>query len=78
MVNQQLTQRFGPDVHYLTSAKLDNEVVVIVQHESKRTLQSTLGDWFTQRPSDAPYPVGTLLHYRQILSDEPIYNQLGG
>jgi hypothetical protein len=90
MVNRQLTDRFGPAVHYLTHALLDNEVVVIVRHESKRRLQSTLGDWFNEqqrtlegegdeaagRPSG--YPEGTLLHYREILPDEPIMQQLGG
>jgi hypothetical protein len=90
MVNQQLTRRFGPDVGYLITAKLDNEVVVIVRCDSKRGAQSTLGDWFTEtnrtlegegdeaagRPSG--YPEGTLLHYREILPSESIYNQLGG
>ena len=80
MVNQQLTRRFGPDVGYHISAKLDNEMVVIVRCDSKRGAQSTLGDWFTEHGSsfEAPYPVGALLHYREILPDESIYNTLGG
>ena len=79
MVNQQLTRRFGNDVHYITPSILDNEVVVIVQHESKRTLQGVLGGWFGEDAgSEAPYPVGALLHYREILPSESIYTSLGG
>ena len=80
MVNQQLTRRFGPDVHYITTAILDNEVVVIVANESKRNLQGTLGDWFVEDEHDesGQWPVGSLLHYREVLLDEPIYNKLGG
>jgi len=78
MVNRELTTRFGPAVHYITTAILDNEVVVIVSDESKRNLQTTLGQWFADHASMRTFPVGTLLHYRQILSGEPTYNKLGG
>jgi hypothetical protein len=78
MVNRELTTRFGPAVHYITTAILDNEVVVIVSDESKRNLQTTLGEWFADHASMRTFPVGTLLHYRQILSGEPIHNKLGG
>ena len=56
----------------------DNEVVVIVADESKRNLQTTLGQWFGDHASMNIFPPGTLLHYRQILSDETLYNRLGG
>ena len=89
MVNQQLTERFGPAVHYIVHAVLGNEIVVIVRCESKRGAQTRLGEWFTETnrtedgeadeaAGDGPYPVGTLLHYREILADEPIMKQLGG
>ena len=78
MVNSTLTTKFGPDVHYNITAILSNEVVVIVRDESKRNLQATLGQWFTDTNGEAPFIIGTLLHYREITPDEPIYNQLGG
>ena len=79
MVNQQLTRRFGPDVHYLISGILDNEVVVIVANESKRNLQNTLGDWFMEdQHVDGEWPVGSLLIYREILPAEDLYKRLGG
>ena len=78
MVNRELTRRFGPAVGYLTTAILDNEVVVIVRDESKRNLQTTLDQWFAEMVGVNTFPPGTLLHYRQILSDESIYNKLGG
>jgi hypothetical protein len=81
MVNQQLTRRFGPDVHYYTHAKTDNEVIVVVSDDSKRNLQNVLGDWFGEdTPHDPPYEIGALLHYREILRDEPshILNKIGG
>ena len=85
MVNRELTTRFGPDVGYHEHAFLDNEAVIIVRGESKRGLQATLGDWFTEGlphaetdDSYSTFPDGTLLHYREILRDEPIYNTLLG
>jgi hypothetical protein len=81
MVNQQLTRRFGPDVRYITTAILDNEVVVLVRYESKRGLQTILGDWFVEDEKvdeDSGWPVGSLLHYREILHTESNYNRLGG
>ena len=48
MVNRELVKRFGPDVHYIITASLDNEVVVILSDESKRGLQSALGNWFIE------------------------------
>jgi len=78
MVNRELTTRFGPDVHYVTTAILDNEAVVIVADESKRNLQDTLGSWFAEMVGVNTFPPGTLLHYRQITSDETLYNRLGG
>ena len=79
MVNQQLTRRFYPAIGYTISALLDNEIVVQVRDESKRSMQVTLGDWFNEGLTDAaPYPDGTLLHYREILPSESIYNSLGG
>jgi hypothetical protein len=82
MLNRELTERFGPAVHYITHAVLSNEIVAIVRHDSKRNLQSTLGDWFAEgRVVEAVtgYPNGTLLHYREITPDEPIAkNLLGG
>jgi hypothetical protein len=48
-------------------------------------LATILGDWFTEgtphRETDDSYstfPDGTLLHYREILRDEPIYDKLQG
>lgn len=84
MLNRVLTDNFGPAVHYLVHAVLTNEIVAIVRHDSKRILQETLGEWFNETTGTEPirgigYPIGTLLHYRQILSDEPIFrNLLGG
>jgi hypothetical protein len=83
MVNQQLTRRFGPDVHYFEHAYLTHEIVVVVSNDSKRGMQTTLGDWFAEgRVVEAVtgYPDGTLLHYREILPDESthIRNRLGG
>lgn len=85
MVNGQLTRRFGPDVHYYEHAKTDNEVIIVVSNDSKWKLQTVLGEWFTETTDEdcAPglgYPVGALLHYRQILRDEPthILNKIGG
>ena len=82
MVNQQLTRHFGPDVGYVTTAKLDNEMVVNVRGESKRSMQGILGDWFIEDDHEedgSGWPVGSLLHYREILPSESIYrNVLGG
>lgn len=81
LVNQQLTRRFGPDVGYHTSALLTDEAVVQVRGESKRSMQGILGDWFIEdeREEDGSgWPVGSLLHYREVTSDESIYNVLGG
>ena len=44
MVNQQLTRRFGNDVGYVITAFTDNEVVVGLRGESKRSMQGTLGE----------------------------------
>jgi hypothetical protein len=82
MLNRELTERFGPAVHYITHAVLSNEIVAIVRHESKRRLQGTLGEWFNEGrivEATTGYPNGTLLHYREITPDEPIFrNLLGG
>ena len=85
MVNQQLTRRFGPEVGYVTSARLDNEIVVQVRGESKRSMQQILGDWFNEGAFSSNivrgvgYDVGTLLHYREVLRSESLYrNVLGG
>lgn len=81
LVNRVLTRHFGPDVHYHFHSKLTEEAVVVVSHESKRTLQETLGNWFAEvDDTDARFHAGTLLHYREILRDESIHicNRLGG
>jgi hypothetical protein len=87
LVNRELTRRFGPDVLYHTHARLSHEIVVIVSGDSKRNFQTVLGEWFVEGSSHrettsdyATYPVGTLLHYREILRDEPthILNKIGG
>ena len=78
MVNQQLVRRFGNEVGYIISASLDNEVVVQVRGESKRSMQGTLGEWFGEGTDLRTFPVGTLLHYREVLPSESLYNQLGG
>jgi hypothetical protein len=86
MVNRELVNRFGPAVHYHEHAYLTHEIVIVVSDESKRNLQSTLGDWFGEphrdlsRERHSAYPTGTLLHYREILPSESthIRNQLGG
>lgn len=80
MLHDQLTRRFGMGDNwtYITRAILDNEVVAIVMAESKRGLQTTLDQWFAEHIGINTFPVGTLLHYRQITADEPITNQLGG
>lgn len=80
LVNRQLTRRFGPDVRYHFHAKLTNEAVVVVSHESKGILQDTLDVWFSEHYGfEPPFPEGALLHYREILRDEPshILNRLG-
>lgn len=81
MVNRELVKRFGPDIGYIEHAYLTYEIVVIVRGESKRSMQSILGDWFTEAVRDderASFPTGTLLHYREITADEALPNQLGG
>ena len=72
MVNRQLVKRFGPDVHYYFHAKTTQEAVVVVSGESKRGMQNTLGEWFVEddKGADGQWPVGSLLHYREIMSDE--------
>jgi hypothetical protein len=71
LVNRELVKRFGPDVHYHKHAMLTNEAVIIVSHDSKRTLQSVLGDWFAEDANhEAPYPEGALLHYRELVSGD--------
>jgi hypothetical protein len=80
LVNRVLVRHFGPAVNYHFHAKLSDEAVVIVSHESKRTIQRILGDWFCEDlPREAPFPEGCLLHYREILPNEPthISNRLG-
>lgn len=73
MVNRQLTRRFGDDVFYHETSMLTHEVIVVVSHESKRTLQATLGEWFAEdNDKMPPFPTGALLHYRQILSGERV------
>lgn len=78
MVNRELTTHFGPQVGYIVSAILDNEVVVIVRDESKRNLQSTLGDWFIRDMHTLDWVPGTLLHYRELTEDHPYKTRLGG
>jgi hypothetical protein len=81
LVNRQLVRRFGPDVHYYEHAYLTHEIIIVVSNHSKWKLQSVLGDWFGEDcGNEPPYANGALLHYREILRDEPshILNKLGG
>ena len=75
MAMMQVTDHFDSLTRFNVTAILDNEVVVTVYTESKRSAQGILGDWFVEddREEDGNgWPVGSLLHYREILSDERI------
>jgi hypothetical protein len=52
LVNRTLTRVFGPDVLYYFHAKLDQEAVVVVSAQSKRHLQTVLGNWFIENNRD--------------------------
>lgn len=73
MAERELTARFGDDVIYQTHAILTDESVIIVYGESKSHLQRVLDDWFAEDIGrTGSFRVGTLLHYRQLVSGERV------